>query len=103
MRGRAEQGQGGHQGEDREDQQADSVQYDGRELPVVDDERFLFAGLDCLSDQPEQYSGGQWRTVRSNKRDLSSFSIKASSLEADMMGVAGPVGLRSFPALKYFK
>ena len=33
----------------------------------------------------------------------SSFSIKASSLEADMMGVGGPVGLRSFPALKYFK
>ena len=54
MRGRAEQGQGGHQGEDREDQQADSIQHDGSKLPVVDDERFLFAGLDCLSDQPGQ-------------------------------------------------
>ena len=62
MRGRGEEGQGGHQGEDREDQQADSVQHDGRELPVVDDERFLFTGLDCLSDQP-----GQWRTLRGNQ------------------------------------
>ena len=61
MRGRAEQGQGGHQGEDREDQQTDAVQHDGRELPVVDDEGFLFIVLDCLSDQP-----GQGRAVRQN-------------------------------------
>ena len=52
--GRAEQGQGGHQGEDREDQQADSVQHDCCELPVVDDQRFRFTRLDCLSDQPGQ-------------------------------------------------
>ena len=64
MRRRAEQGQGGHQGEDREDQQTDAVQHDGRELPVVDDERFLFTGLDCLSNQP-----GQGRTLTQNYRD----------------------------------
>ena len=52
VRGRGEEGQGGHQGEDREDEQTDAVQHDGRELPVVDDQRFLFTGLDCLSDQP---------------------------------------------------
>ena len=34
---------------------------------------------------------------------LSSFSIKASSLDAEMMGVVGAVGLLSFPALEYFK
>ena len=58
MGGRGEQGQGGHQGEDREDQQADSVQHDCCELPVVDDERFLFTVFDCLSDQPGQWGIG---------------------------------------------
>ena len=59
MGGRAEQGQGGHQREDREDEEAHSVQHDGRELPVVDDERLLLAGLDCLGDHPQllQYQG----------------------------------------------
>ena len=59
MWGGGEEGEGGHQGEGREGQQAHAVQDDRGELPVGHHQGLLLTGLDVVRDDPEllQYEG----------------------------------------------